>query len=63
MATRWCQFWVPGTARYARNRYWPTLTEADGQRWAADGPYEAFRRSCLAIRAAWDRLLCERRAA
>jgi hypothetical protein len=53
MATRYCQFWLPGTARYAKNRYWPTLQEADGQRWEEDAPYEAFRRSCENVIAAW----------
>lgn len=53
MATRYCQFWTPGNARNARNRYWPTLLEADGDRWRQDAPYEAFRRSCENIRRAW----------
>ena len=62
MATKYCQFWVAGTARYASNRYWPTLREAnDGEQWGsgqpdADAPYEAFRRSCANITAAWQRL-------
>jgi len=57
MATRFCQFWVRGTARYARNRWWPALREANGgERWAGDdAPYEAFRRSCRNIAAAWER--------
>jgi len=29
MAARHCQFWVPGTARYADNRWWPTIREAN----------------------------------
>lgn len=55
MATRFCQFWMPGTARYARNRWWPTLAEANGgMRWLGkDAPYEAFRRSCENIAKAW----------
>lgn len=60
MATRYCQFWVPGTARYASNRYWPTLREANGgENWPGeDAPYEAFRRSCENIAEAWrDRTL------
>jgi hypothetical protein len=60
MATSWCMFWVPGTARYASNRWWPTLTEADGKRWDGDGPHEAFRRSCENIMAAWEHHLTER---
>lgn len=56
MATRYCQFWLPGTADYARNRWWPTLQEADEYRWGKDAPYEAFRRSCANIMAAWQAL-------
>lgn len=51
------QFWVPGNARYARNRHYPTLNEADGYRWGNDAPYEAFRRSCENIVLAWRRLV------
>jgi len=56
MATRYCQFWMPGTARYASNRYWPTLREANGgERWPGiDAPYEAFARSCRNIIKAWE---------
>jgi hypothetical protein len=57
MATKYCQFWTPGNARYAKNRYWPTLREADGKRWKGNAPYEAFRRSCANMRAAWDSFL------
>jgi len=58
MATKFCGFWVPGTARYASDRWWPTLLEADGVRWgdgsnSAGGPDEAFRRSCENIMRAW----------
>lgn len=58
MAKKHCQFWEPGTARYARNHYWPTLREAEGQKWGdgsakADAPYEAFRRSCENIMMVW----------
>ena len=57
MATRYNQFYVPGgTASYASNRWWPTLTEADGCRWEGDAPYEAFRRSCINMMAAWEQL-------
>lgn len=60
MAVRHCQFWVPGTATNCSNRYWPTLREADGKLWN-DGnggaTYEAFRRSCINIMAAWGKLL------
>jgi hypothetical protein len=51
MATQRCQFWMPGTAR-AQNRFWPTLEEAGFER-QHDAPYEAFRRSCANIIAAW----------
>ena len=59
MATRYCQFWTPGNAHYAENRYWPTLKAAnDGVRVdGVDLPYEAFRRSCENIMAAWRRIL------
>lgn len=58
MATRHCQFWTPGDARHASNRWWPTLVEADGERSDGDGPYEAFRRSCVNIAAAWAGARC-----
>ena len=55
MAMRHCQFWSPGNARYAQNRYWPTLREAnDGVNWQGDNAHhEAFRRSCENIINAW----------
>lgn len=60
MATRHNQYFVPaGDAYFARNRFWPTLKEANGgQPWGdgsptTDAPYEAFRRSCEAIMAMW----------
>lgn len=58
MANRHCQFWVNGTARYASNRYWPTLKEwGNGIEWQGDNAHhEAFRRSCENIREAWDKL-------
>lgn len=54
IATRWCGFWVPGTAWGASNRFWPKLNEV-GETWGHDAPYEAFRRSCENIVAAWER--------
>lgn len=57
MAVQYCQFWLPGTARYAKNRWWPTLLEANGERMENDAPYEAFRRSCENIMQAWRNLL------
>jgi len=62
MATRHTQFWVPGTAYYASNRWWPTLREANGGMiWGSGEPdsdalYEAFRRSCENIMTAWQEL-------
>lgn len=55
MATRYCQFWTPGNARYARDRYWPTVRAANDGIMLTDPdlPYEAFRRSCENIMAAW----------
>lgn len=51
----YCMFWVPGTAHYASNRWWPTMREAnDGTRLeTGDLPYVAFRRSCENIVTAW----------
>jgi hypothetical protein len=63
MATKYNRFWVPGTATYARDRWWPALREANnGQLWGdgsdkADSVYEAFRRSCEHIRKAWKELV------
>jgi hypothetical protein len=55
MAVRYCQFWTPGNARYASNRWWPTLREAnDGEKWPGDNAHhEAFRRSCENVMRAW----------
>ena len=55
MATRHCQFWEQGTARYALNRWWPTLRESNGGvNWdGEDAPHEAFRRSCENIMKSW----------
>ena len=58
MATRYCQFWTPGNA-LAKDRYWPRLIEANGVLWndgGRDAPYEAFRRSCANIMAAWQQV-------
>lgn len=62
MAQTTNQYWMPGTARFAKNRYWPRLDEAnDGRLWgdgsnSADAPYEAFRRSCANVMEAWREL-------
>ena len=54
----YCQFWTPGDATYAKDRYWPRLTEADGHKWEHDAPYEAFRRSCHNIMDYWRKHPC-----
>lgn len=56
MATRHCAFWDP--AKTTKKYYWPTIELYDGSKWGngsakADAPYEAFRRSCQNIMAAW----------
>ena len=51
MATTRGQFWANGTATYAKDRYWPKLSEAGW--FGNDAIYEAFRRSCENIMAAW----------
>lgn len=56
IAIKHCQFWAPGDARYARDRFWPKLEEADGCRVEIDAPYEAFKRSCINIMREWRRL-------
>ena len=55
MATRYCQFWINGTAKYARNRWWPTIKEANnGELWIGENAHhEAFKRSCENIYRAW----------
>jgi len=58
LANEHCQFWQPGTARYAANRFFPQLVEAEGEKWNGGGKksganIEAFRRSSIAIAQAW----------
>lgn len=55
MAIEYGQFWAPGNARYAVNRYWPKLSEA-GDNVRDDMPYIAFERSCQNIMTAWRKL-------
>jgi hypothetical protein len=45
-------FWKPG--KHMFSNAWVSLKETDGQRWNGDGNYEAFRRSCVNIMAAWN---------
>lgn len=54
MALQYSRFWTPGTATFAKNRWWPRLDEA-GESVTNNAPYEAFRRSCQNIMAAWRR--------
>lgn len=56
LATQFCRVWSNGTARYADNRWQPQLKDMDGREWGQDAPYEAFRRSCINIVAAWQAL-------
>jgi len=49
MATRRCQYWMPGNGDDPQNRYWPHLRGWEGR----DAPAEAFRLSCQNIMAAW----------
>jgi len=50
------QFWVSGTARQAKNRFWPQLKEVGDGGITHDATYEAFGRSCVNIRAAWSKI-------
>jgi hypothetical protein len=61
MATKYNAFFTVDRIQGARNHPWPTLREANGKMWGdgtkkADAPYEAFRRSCQNIMAAWSEL-------
>lgn len=56
IALRYAKFWY--------SRKWLSILEADGKRWndgaeKCDAPYEAFRRSCENIMAAWNTLFAE----
>jgi hypothetical protein len=55
MAVRHCQYWTAGNATWAKNKYWPTLKEAnDGNKLPVENAHhEAFRRSCHNILEAW----------
>lgn len=44
-ATMFCKVWT--------ERGWKSIAELDGVKWGKDAPYEAFRRSCVNIMAAW----------
>lgn len=53
LASQFCAYWQPGTARHAKNRYWPQLQEMGRGRANNDAPYLAFELSCAAIMKAW----------
>jgi len=44
-------FW--SDVRWSKIRYWPQLSESGDTATVTDVPYEAFRRSCINIMAAW----------
>jgi len=54
MANAHCAYWVPGSATGCANRWWPHLQGTGAGGWGHDAPYEAFRRSCTNILAAWE---------
>lgn len=46
--------WTWDTAKsISEHRYWPALAELNGEKWGEGAPYEAWRRSCQNIAAAW----------
>lgn len=49
LATTRCQYWVNGTAKGHKDRYWPALEGG----YEGTAPLEAFRRSCENIASAW----------
>jgi GNAT superfamily N-acetyltransferase len=53
MANQHCAYYAHGTARYAKNRYWPKLNENKLEWVDKDVPYFAFALSCINIRAGW----------
>jgi hypothetical protein len=54
LALRYCFFWKGLGKNYSN--VWTDITSEDGERWATDAPYEAFRRSCENIMAAWEKI-------
>lgn len=53
LAHQHCAFYANGSAKWAKNKYWPKLNEIGGEKIAIDVPYHAFNLSCINIRAAW----------
>jgi hypothetical protein len=60
MAIQYGQYWTP-VQTVGRVKHWPRLDEVDSCA-TADVPYEAFRRSCANIMAAWRELVTQPRA-
>lgn len=58
MANRYNQFFVNGTATYAKNRYYPQLQESVYGDIAIDAPYFAFELSCINFMAALHGATC-----
>lgn len=52
MANKYNQFFVNGTARFAKNRFWPQLRETKLGYIDIDAPYLAFELSCINFKAA-----------
>ena len=61
MATMYCQYFVAARQEWAANAHWPTIAEwNDGKKVnLPDLPYEAFRRSCVNVMAAWKALAAD----
>lgn len=53
MAVHFNQYFTPGVARHAKNRYWPMLSETSNGFIDHNAYHAAFELSCINIRAAW----------
>lgn len=47
--------WSPRRVPWASNHFWPTLSDLGVGELGRDAVYEAFRRSCVSVQAAWAR--------
>jgi hypothetical protein len=56
LAKDWCTSWVPSSDRTGRQRHRVQLKEIGLGDWGRDAIYEAFRRSCANVIAAWKSL-------
>jgi len=56
VARTWCKYWVPAGQADPGHKHWRSLRTEDGSKWGHDAIYEAFRRSCVNVLAAWSRL-------